>query len=1123
MKLQYGGRKIMKKALPALLVFSFLLAGCNKSLPSLFSEGEPVDETQFLPVEIPEATPVEEEVIDPPAYKYVTNSPELSYSITDASYSNVGLIIGKNACDRVGFFSLLHGKYIIEPQFVEKWLKKWVYTEKLDGLGYLIKTKYEDEFMVVDSFGNKLLDRDFCDYTLVHPNGNYYLAFRFDNEDEDYDQIFQYSPNGEVREVFEIEEELPEEEEAFEYQGPKIGTVLNEGRYLLDDYGFPGYSIYKSDAGLINVYEGDKLLRTIYVDLETYHFCGFIGDKMVFQRAIQLADDAADYSFSQDGKKYELNTLLVSFETGEKEMKDIGNVISDIIRLKKIDGSTTQYSYVVCQNIDEQKVLSDHEAYIVDGEFKKCKDVSGSSLDAFIKLKNGNYYNAITNYLYDANMKVITNLKSITPTYNKRFDAFEGTYTINNHEYQGLVSNVGAVSIEFKYDKLLFNSSDSKKYVIGTRDEDIYRVQVGKKTETKLGTFQNELNELAENLFESSEGNYFTTESDLFTHDETYTSMQYAHYTYFGEHEVWFVGDYIPYADPIDMKGGAIYDEFFNPTFTSNGLEGLEYLKDGLSESEPAALSLGFNKLHAIWPHTGSTQCATYGEFKPTVSGEYSIYLDSEVSVANTHINGEDVTIDNEVSYDYEDGDHHHFFTKAATVKLVGNQSATFNFVYNIDDASDQQQVYGAYIIKEVGSNYKHPLYVETTGNNQTITLEPSDGSKSQNYFISVHSNVARRYTLSSNQIEFVKVNQRDITSSGIYIPEGFTRVFNVNLRNLVTSAVTLTLTATQESNNPGYSEDYPMMLAYGSSSETVAFTSTEVYLAFMPQFAGVYRYSVNFTASDSIYYAAGVVDKLGNVTPIEPAKSNSNVQIEDGGYLLITAYTQGNQNATLTLTYQSISAVQYRAFENQLHGAAGNVSPGNRVLYFTMYAPETPFDAGYEFSYTNSNTQARPIEYYNVVSGKFVKIASGEIVPESAVSNDEILFRAFPTSTSYVPLNLTPVIGDPATVSFDSTNICGFSGYINQEWKLFKYTNNTTDFQDIEFEITSCDDGLYVASTIEDNPHLTTDVMGYYMNSWSSSELYSVDPGKTLLIAVRSYFNLNTCQLEFRLVVQDE
>ena len=76
--------------------------------------------------------------------------------IVDDTHSSNGLVVVKNDVDRIGFYSVLHGDYLIAPRFEKGWVSYTV--TDTNYVGFILSVKYNDEYLTYDGFGNELND-----------------------------------------------------------------------------------------------------------------------------------------------------------------------------------------------------------------------------------------------------------------------------------------------------------------------------------------------------------------------------------------------------------------------------------------------------------------------------------------------------------------------------------------------------------------------------------------------------------------------------------------------------------------------------------------------------------------------------------------------------------------------------------------------------------------------------------------------------------------------------------------------------------------------------------------------------------------------------------------------------
>ena len=980
-----------------------------------------------------------------------------SDTIISENYASQGLLITKNNTNHIGFYSLVLNEYILPPQFNDGWVEYNIVNTTY--VGPLINIHFEDNYSTFDIFGNRLLTTRYLSHTEKIVNRKAYISLNAG------DKIYEYDETAKATLVNEIPTAsvMPST-----YDGPEQGSIYKEGRYDLDDYGFEGYTLYIANSGLITTYNRDSLVSTFYVDLNTYHVCGIIGNKLIFQRSIQVPQEYELYNYISNGTKYSLETLLVNFMDGKEEKKDASLVINSVIPCRKPSTLKGTYSYVVYQLINENKILTDTVACIIDDEFNIRDNISGHLPENLIKLTNGNYYNSSTGYIYDEKLDIITSIKDSTPVYYRHLKAFVGKY---ENKY-GLIGEDGRIIHEFLYDQI-YASDAIKNNVIATVDQVAVRLSLAGNSPEYIGYG---INKIDTNLFKTNDGTYFSSDRYLFSVNTSDTVNSFTG-QFFSQYKVFYykVMDNWNNVQTLDCYHSLYYENFSPKMNTFNtGTEIVELEPNGSSMDDAAILKAGYNKLHLV-----NQNSTSYGKFTAEEEGYYSFYLPYAVEITNDMVDGEAVHYHDEgktigsIEYD-----------KRYVMYLKSGSSVVTRFNYN----NTNRQTYNLYIQKETGTDSRYPLIIKDTKEHYFSANNTGETT----IWVRFTAPELGKYTLlSEGTIKSAIVNDVNVIT-GKVIGKDNTYLYQINatVSKITNSLTFVKATATAPYR---YHAENPYLLEYGNhSGDPVVFTpgsDLHAYLAFKSTYGGYYSFNATFTDYDELETKAYVVSSIG----VRNELTSSSFNLEPGGYLLVEltpTTTEEEKAPSVTLYNYSITSSAGRSYENP-------ASFNNYVDNSSSYP--------YFYQYTNTTPYSNLLFTYSINSGNLAYIRNNKVnyfeentklfnLPQ----NESIIFRLTPNS--YISSqSMQYVISNPTEV----TNKEGL-GEITlnaNSIQMYRYTNNSTSSEQIRIYVYNGYNLYFAVGT--NKQYFVGDEFSYIGSSSKSYGYYTLQPGESVSFAI--------------------
>ena len=318
----------------ALLAGVLMLSACNK-VGGTSSLGDiAISDDSLVNSELIDANyEYEEEELDPLANPANYKNASFMGSQVEMDYSSYGLLVVKNDYDNIGFYSLLHGQYIFECQFVPDWLSYSV--SNVSGVGFVLSVLYENSLSIVDGFGNLLYSTSGI-YQLPYLyslerhiiNDKYYLSFTIDY----LSFIYSYDNDGKATKI----NSLPSEQQQVdvdEYDGPEKGDLYTVGWLDLKEYGLNDYSVYIEDTGRVSVFHEQVYITSFVIPFATSTY-GIVGDCVVYQESYVLPDDALTYDYFDGSNKYALLTHVVNIKTGQTSEKNLAMLIESFMPIK---------------------------------------------------------------------------------------------------------------------------------------------------------------------------------------------------------------------------------------------------------------------------------------------------------------------------------------------------------------------------------------------------------------------------------------------------------------------------------------------------------------------------------------------------------------------------------------------------------------------------------------------------------------------------------------------------------------------------------------------------------------------------------------------------------------------
>ena len=266
-----------------------------------------------------------------------------------------------------------------------------------------------------------------------------------------------------------------------------------ENLTLENMYTFVGYTMPNGGVMRIQVYNMKKQKNVGSVDMpmDVNHLV-VIGNTMIFQRVIELPQNATNYDFIDDrGDLYLLETKMASFVTTKvTELKDFNYVIQS-----SAEEYNKEYAIVKASKIDENKMCSSEEStfsQIQMDENGKVKEIG--IYDKATKLCDDRFVLECSenmHVLVDGNYEIIAELSGLS---DLRFEAVGKMIVAKNSAGKyGVINKDGKCIVDFKYNEVFCVGNGAvmlseTKTVGGVESTHIYSID-NKGTATELYSY----------------------------------------------------------------------------------------------------------------------------------------------------------------------------------------------------------------------------------------------------------------------------------------------------------------------------------------------------------------------------------------------------------------------------------------------------------------------------------------------------------------------------------------------------------------------------------------------------------------------------------------------------------
>ena len=570
----------MKKNKLLLFVALFALCGCDKKNSSAPAEEKSQKSFNLHDVVMMNLSAFAEEGSEEDEVHTKLVEKKEFLDETEVESLGRGILRVKNPQGKVGFYSMPHGKYIVEPVFDENMLVEYGTSDVSSSnyVGSFLKIRYKENTYLFDGFGNLIGSSVYSDgeYKFTAKYGlteSFTQAFASDEVDaqtstfagKSYVDVILYGEHSclgytkkgvpfgisspadipDEEDDSSLFPEVIDEESYLDFGDDYVDP--NENRYVdLTDYGLPGYhlSVNSKNGNYWTVFnaKGEKVFSQAF-PAGTQKF---VADGILYyQEAAELPEDAAEFDYSSGLKKYSLFTHRVELKTGENTLIEFPYLINNGASLKDESG-IFNYIKLTCRHLESYKELSPETREIVfDAELKVLKDTTEYFIGDFVQLDENHFYNKQNKIIYDKDLKETLYIGSLNPEYVASENIFIG---MDNGKY-GAIDPDGKVVIPFKFAQIKkgiktgkYVFKDHKALALGA-DGSWYRISPVENYEEYLGTAIEHIYD--DCYFFSDDTNFVVADYDTNYVESTVKDssyfMKYSHKIGLGDSDYFFI------------------------------------------------------------------------------------------------------------------------------------------------------------------------------------------------------------------------------------------------------------------------------------------------------------------------------------------------------------------------------------------------------------------------------------------------------------------------------------------------------------------------------------------------------------------------------------------------------
>ena len=681
----------MKKSIRFMLLSLplFVLASCGGSSNSkdVYDKGDWGVEDIKQNIVIDDKTA--EKSID---YSVCSNIEFESQNIVNSDYAGNGLLVVKNTSNHIGFYSLLHNKYLIKCQYIEELLTYEVITNS--NIGYFLRIVYDNKTFYYDSLGNLIYENagnHTVQLTTTILDKKVYLNV---NNANYLNANYLYKNDGSLSVVSEI----PSNSQSNTNSNSKItygDKYVDLNKLDLEEYGLYGYYLSKKNE-LITVFDDEKNSPVSTFTIPNDSEIMIVGKKLYYQLSYEVSEDSLDYSYFLNGTKYLVDSYCINIMDGEKEKVELNYLINKVIGPYK-DSKGIYNRCLIKKQSFSNKVLKTSETVLVNSNGEIISNLNGYEPDSFIQLDT-NFYNTSTKVLYNSKLEEIAYLGAINPSVIKNTNYIVGS---NDGKY-GLINSTGRVALTFDYDQILYQYA-TNNCVFATKDNVLYRLKLndGYVHPELIGSNFKKIN----NYVYYVNGNMESTSKQLgYVYGSKNETCGNINSVLFDSTIMCSYNTSGTYKTYVTISNNKVPNY---STFSSIGTEIVEEEKLGLTYEDAMDLSIGDNKIY-ITSNSGN-----YCKFTPSVNGYYTIDNIESLTLEAYEYNSTGYQKYKSISYNTE--------TYGIVLKLEEGKTYYFKFLnYNKGSKNITLKI-------EQGEHKDYPLALKFYVDNNVKSIKDGD------------------------------------------------------------------------------------------------------------------------------------------------------------------------------------------------------------------------------------------------------------------------------------------------------------------------------------------------------------------------------------------------------------
>lgn len=237
-------------------------------------------------------------------------------------------------------------------------------------------------------------------------------------------------------------------------------------QYELDVYGLEDYKlVYLDNRSLVAILDEDNKIKATYILPNILSLTNItkiaIKEGYLIQEKIELPEDVTDYTYSENGIKYNLYSYTFNYLKGELKEVNLDYIINS-------GNLSNDYKYVNANvvKIREDKTLEDATNVLLNNNLKIILELGNFSFNNIIKLKSGYYYSISSSLLFDEDFKLVNNFSAYEVIYLDKYDVF----IVYNNNYSTIFSSKGIQLAPFSKGNLYYNSTYDNAYIIRKND-----------------------------------------------------------------------------------------------------------------------------------------------------------------------------------------------------------------------------------------------------------------------------------------------------------------------------------------------------------------------------------------------------------------------------------------------------------------------------------------------------------------------------------------------------------------------------------------------------------------------------------------------------------------------------